>query len=591
VRQWYVPDGYRLDANDYFWEDVINKDGQTDPVMLLPNPVKNPWFSPINGEWFLQFQTVVGGNQINPVVMKAEETATKDSLGRALRRGLIFAQVDERVYTFMTSFLKKLQSAKEGIVDKEPFGWDVENGFTFFGKHYTDKKEENAPFPDGALLKQYKPTGKLAPWVGAARLITQQGRPSLDVLIATSFAAPLIHLLGDIDGVVVGGISMESGVGKSTTLRVAASVWGHPLDSQCGLSDTVNSAFGKAGRIRHLPLFWDEIKTAAQTANFVSMIFQLTGGREKARMTRSATLRDQKTWSTILTYTSNESLYDAVLKETATTTAGHMRMFEFKVDPITEDTSNKAVSPAVAMLRDNFGIVGQEYAAYLGAHKDDLKQVLSETRALWNEKVEATDDERFWTAACTTLLVGARLANELDFTTFDLEALEDFLFQTHKMLQDRKHGAANDLSNPDNVAAILGDFLAAKAFEHTVVTNIIWTWAGRPHAGAITLEGDGTSRYARLRSVEVHWGRDNKVLRMSESALSLWLKSRGIGRTSFFNVLTQQFRATFKANKLGAGTQFADSATRPSIEINFDGTGLEKYLIADDDVTDGGKVN
>jgi uncharacterized protein (DUF927 family) len=515
------------------------------------------------------------------VTIKLADTVEKNALGKALRsRALMSVRMTERVMDFMTSFIDLLQSAKQGIVDTKPFGWQkgLEGGFAFGGKNYNAAGIQPAPsLGDGYEI--YGVHGSPEPWIEAAKAITDQGRPALDALLATTFAAPLVHLCGgDVEGFVIGGVSSHSGVGKTTTLNIAQAAWAHPLSAKMGMTDTINSVFGKAGNLRHLGLIWDEIKGERETKNFIQLLFQLTGGKEKSRMTRSATVREAKTWSTILTYGSNSSLRDALESQTGDTVAGSMRLFEFTVPPISEGTRNPKLNTLTGMLNENYGHAGAAYAEFIGGRQRELRERLADMRDAWMEETAAEDSERFWVAACATMLLGAELANEAGLTTFNLLGLRAFLLQEHKRMQTELGNAKNDLDNVDNLVALLGDYLASNALEYTITTNRIHEDRGAPRRGSIKLFGEGTSRIARIRGLNVHIGVENRLIRISDTSLGTWAHNRGIGKANFIKALRDHLSAKETKQRLGAGTDLVDTTPRAVIEIKAGGTPLDTYL-------------
>lgn len=576
-----VPEGYVLDDDGMYYEVEVDEDGVRSTELIFPKPILQPWLATIEGEWCLQFITTKKGGEPMPVTIKVADTSSKDTLGKALRgRALMSIKVNDKVFDFMTSFIGLLQSAKKGIVDTKPFGWQkgIDGGFAFGGKNYTPEEVQPAPYP-GDGYEIYSVQGSPDPWMRAAKAITCQGRPSLDAILASTFAAPLVHLCGgDVEGFVIGAISSHSGVGKTTALNIAQAAWAHPGSAKLGLSDTINSVFGKAGNLRHLPLLFDEIKGERETKAFIQLLFQLTGGKEKGRMTRGATVREAKTWSTLLTYGSNSSLSDALLSQTGDTVAGNMRLFEFRVPPITENIRNPSLSRWVGELSENYGHAGMAYAQFIGPQQRQLRDRIDDLRNAWMEEVEAEDSERFWVAACVCLLLGAQLANECGLTEFDLEKLRAFLFAEHKRMQAELTEAQNDLDNIENVVAMLGEYLASHAMEYTIVTNRIAEERGQPRKGSIKLHGEGTSRIGRIRAVHVHIGVENRIIRISDSSLGTWAQNRGLNKASFTNALSSQLGAKLTKQRLGAGTDLVDLTPRAVIEFRATGTPLDTYL-------------
>ena len=125
--------------------------------------------------------------------------------------------------------------------------------------------------------------------------------------------------------------SQDSGAGKTVALRIAASVWGHPIHSTQSLDDTHNAVIHKLGQVRNLPVYWDEVKGEDQAEKFVNIAFALTGGRGKARMTQQITVRATGSWETMLVACSNDSIAESISSVQKSSLAGEMRVFEFQV--------------------------------------------------------------------------------------------------------------------------------------------------------------------------------------------------------------------------------------------------------------------
>jgi len=580
----FLPEGYRMDAIGHIWSDNVDADGVIHPERVIPFVISDPWTTRVDGRWHLQFTSTLADGLPNFVSVRVAELTTKDSIARCLGEHNITILVTPKVQNFMVAFLQKLQAARDGVVQLDSYGWNWDDagkyaGFTYAGKCYSTRGVSPAPHPHETLLKLYSPKGASAHWLEAAKLITKQKRPALDALFACAFAGPLIRLIGgDVDGVAVGGISRESGIGKSTTLKIAQAVWGNPNKAMAGTKDTENSVFNKAGKIRHLPIFWDEIKTAEETRSFVSMIFQLTGGKEKSRSSRDGSLRDQKSFNTILAYASNESLYDAVLRQTTGTTAGHMRMFEFVVPQMEAAQKTSALNKLVGDLYENYGHAGAIYSEYIGKNYQNIHDLVEKTRASWEKLVSADTDERMWVVACTTMIAGAHIANLCGLTEFDEKGLRKFLHTEFMRMRETKKTAPNDLSKSLNVMAILGEYLSERKIEHSITTNKINLSSGRPKAGEITVEGEGTSRMNKLRSLEIQFGRENGILRISDAALGTWLKLKGYGKQAFLSSIKDSFGAVPTYGRLGSGTDYADPVTRMVWQISIPGTELEEFM-------------
>lgn len=540
----------------------------------------SPWLQ--KDPWVLHFTTVTERGKIQQVSLPIEVNGKTEMRGVLQEQGMMVPvgnKGQENIARFFMSWIKKLQETKESV-SSSPFGWHVKRGvgagagglegFIFGGAIWTPTGSKAAANPDTVIARHYTPTGQLAPWVDAAQLVTSQGRPDIAVLLASAFAAPLVRFTGH-PGVLLSAYSQESGIGKSTALKVAQAVWGNPVVAVQSLSDTQNSVMHKLGEIKNLPLYWDELKTDEDTKKFVNITFQTTQGKEKSRMTSRITQREPGQWQTLLVSASNDSLLDYVVQNTNTTTAGLYRIFQYVVKPALPgavgqiDTSDASL--IIANLNDNYGHVGLEYAKFLGAHHATIAQQVSDFSKALGREVAAANDERFWMACITCVCMGARYANHLGFTKFDEPALKEFLLTVLQGMRGERSSQPVDMANALNVSARLAQFLSAMRAQHTLRTNRIHVSKGKPPTGAIKVVSD----VSRLGAVHVHIGMEDKLLRIGSQGLGEWLHEKNYSRHLFTDALVKEFKAQKVVGRLGSGTQFAN-ATEYLFQIDLAGS-------------------
>jgi putative DNA primase/helicase len=137
----------------------------------------------------------------------------------------------------------------------------------------------------------FKQRGKLADWQKHVSAPCA-GNSRLVFAVCTAFAAPLLH----ITGMESGGIHYrgDSSTGKTTALRVAASVWGGAEYLQRWRA-TDNGLEALAAQHSDCLLVLDELsqvdpKAAGEVA------YMLANGSGKARASRTGTLRDTASW-------------------------------------------------------------------------------------------------------------------------------------------------------------------------------------------------------------------------------------------------------------------------------------------------------
>jgi hypothetical protein len=570
-----LPPGYARRGDGVVCKLLEGEGGETIHAPLCNYPMYDPWVQADPFE--LHFTTTMTGTpkQISIPTEIINTQAMRPALqGQFL---MLHAGAEKHVGEFFVSWLEKLKNSKDSVVSTTPFGWNVKNGAIdgfVYNNVWTPTGTRKAPVNDRNLARQYEPTGDPAHWVAAANMVTSQGRPELDAIIASSFGAPLIRFTNQT-GVLLSVYSEESGIGKTTAMKVAQAVWGDPVRAMQGLSDTANSVLNKLGVIRSLPLYWDELKTEDDTQRFVNNVFQLSTGKEKSRMTSKITHREVGTWQTMLVSASNESLLDYVTSRTKMTTAGLFRVFEYVVQPnrgqgqIEPDDAQRMVGK----LNDNYGQIGLEYARFLGINHVRIDAEVSAFTKTLYAQIKTSPDERFWAAVVVSICMGAKYSNELGFTKIDEAALRMFMISAFTDMRTERHSQPVDMKNAMNVSNVFSQFMGDMRSRNTLHTNIIHNKPGRPTPGSIRVVGDAS----RLDRLVVHVGHDDKRLRVTSAGLEKWLEKEGYSRHQFVKALVTQFNMTKSKGRIGSGTTYV-GGTEYLLELDLAGSPLANFI-------------
>lgn len=545
-----LPPFYQQDAAGRIIQRKIVDGKLGDPVRITEFGMHDVWVE--SNPYVLHFKSthVASGTQKHEIDF---HDVHGDLLAKTLMSsGLaVYTSQIAPLRTFLVSWLSQLQNTKNAVIKSSPFGWAPDKGaptgFTFAGQTYSNGRVQLARSGDPNISEQFEPVGDRQPWIDAAKFITDQGRQDLCAILATSFAAPLMRFTS-APGVIVSGYSRDSGIGKTTAMRIAQSVWGHPKMAMQGLKDSQKSVLFKMGELKSLPMYWDELQSAQHTKNFVDIIFATSEGREASRLTRSISLRSSGYWDTMLVVASNSSVSDAVAQAAGATEAGLNRVFEFRVKKalhkmMTTGEANKIVG----LVNENYGNIGVEYSTWLGAHPERIRDEVQTALIELQRDVKEETEERLWTAAMTTLLCGAKYANDLGFTDFDLVALKNFLFNALQEQRADKANAAVDMSKELNISNVLQQFLKATSVRNTIRTNRIHTGAGKP-IGISTI-GDTS----RLDSAQVQIGRDDNLLRFSKLFFNKWCKDHGYMQSQIKKAMEEKFGLKELRGRIGAG--------------------------------------
>lgn len=561
-----LPDRFTRNQNGTIAVKAAHDDGTPFQITLSHYPIWNGWLSP--SPWTLHFTTILSEQKRVAFDIPAEVIGAKDGLAKYLCSKGMFTSEKEAKYLkeFFMSWIQKLQSTKDCVVAAQPYGWSIPDGkidgFAYGGRVWGKNGDRPAADPGATMSYQYSPKGERRVWQDVADIICAQNRPALNVILASAFAGPLVQLTGH-GGLLLSSYSTESGIGKTTAMKCAQAVWGHPVMAMAALTDTSNSILGKIGKLKHLPYYWDEIKSEEQVKNFTNLVFNITGGREKSRMNADTTLRESGSWNTLLVSATNETLIDAMAAKNKSTTAGLMRLFEFQVSKSTNglvDTSH--MQRLVGNLEYNFGHVGLEYAKFLGSNYERINDELADYESNLSREVNADQSERFWTSAMSVVLKGAEYANELGFLKLDIPALKQFLIDTMHGMRKEISKTSTDMNTEMALSNVLADFLNSNR-QTMLETNRTWVGSGRPAKGMIQILNDVT----RINRLAIHLSREDRMLRISSSFFSDWMGKTGHSRKIFLDRLEKEYGVEQKPGRLGGGT---DLVTAKEYLIHID---------------------
>lgn len=574
-----LPPGYSRNPAGLVCKIIVQDDGTNAYAPVTDYPLKNGWLQ--SSPWTLNFtMTLRAGYEQGVHIATEDLSSARTMIPLFQRQGLFIQPHQQRIaQEFMMSWLKTLQEKRETVVESQPFGWVYDagkiQGFAYGGSVHTPTGTRPAATPDPRIASQYTPAGALDVWQKAADMLLAQERPEMDVLLASAFAAPLMQFTNQ-QGLLVNAYSHESGAFKTTALQIAEAVWGHPKKAMQRLDDTENLLFKKAGTIRNLPLYWDEVKGDEQTKRFVNITFKITSGQEKGRLTASTAVQSSGDWATILVAASNDTIMDAISQHQKTTTAGLYRVFEFVVKKISSNNPGRKSPGAVAVmmgaLHENFGRAGEVYAAWLGSNFTRVSKDVVDVIQLLEKQHSSPDEERFWIATMAILLLGAKYATEIGIAQFDMVRLNQFLGQTLRSLRKLVKAEHVDMNVNMNVTEVLGQYLSHVRAKHTLRTDRLHTGKGKPMRGSVRV----VSEASRLEDLLVHIGEKDQIARMRTEPFHEWLRGKGYSRKVVIDALRREFTITDKVGVLGSGTDYA-TLPQHCIEFSLAGTELVDY--------------
>ncbi len=202
-----------------------------------------------------------------------------------------------------------------------------------------------------AIEPAYSVAGTAEDWRDSVAQLSQ-GNSRLVFALSVAFAGPLASVAGEDSG----GFHLRGGtsIGKSTALKVAASVWGDPVAYPRLWRATANGLEGLAALHNDGLLILDELsqidpKEAGEAA------YLLANGQGKTRAARSGTARQAASWRLLFLSAGEESLSALMARIGRKVNAGQeIRLADIEADAGAGlgafETLNGCASPAALSL-------------------------------------------------------------------------------------------------------------------------------------------------------------------------------------------------------------------------------------------------
>jgi hypothetical protein len=160
-----------------------------------------PWLQ--KNPWILNFTTTAHKGNTQQVAMPFSEALTQGGCRSTLsKQGLTIlpGRTSQMFEEFIVSWIQRLQAAQSSIVNSSPFGWNIKSGkvdgFVYGGQLWTPAGPRPSAVGDPVIAASYIPVGDADPWKAAALMITDQGRPALNAILASAFGVLFVWFTG-----------------------------------------------------------------------------------------------------------------------------------------------------------------------------------------------------------------------------------------------------------------------------------------------------------------------------------------------------------------------------------------------------------
>jgi uncharacterized protein DUF927 len=540
----FLPDGYWLNRQGYLYTLAVNpKTGEQFAVCVVNYAILDAGIEPKSEA--LLVQAMIGG-VARWCEISVPTSTQPQTCGVALAKGGLY--INPKNYAaardLLVAWVAHLQKHKK-FKQHGAYGW-YEGGFAYDDRiFYSDRTE--SVYRGKAKEPSFTSHGELPPWQDAMQLV--YGNLPLETIVASSFAAPLIELMGS-NSLVLSIFSGASGVGKTTSMMLGQSVWGHPRTGMTALADTTNSTMKKVADLKSLPVYWDELRTRDQIDKVVDIVFQVTQGKGKQRLTRDVAQADSQAFTTMFVVASNHGIADAVYSQTESTEAGGLRVFEIEAHTMPSGMSDATARRKLVELSENYGIAGPMYAEFLARNRKMVKEMLSRVDEQLGVELKLQQKERFWWMTVAALLVGARLANHLGITRFDIVRLRAYLVE---QLKKQRGGMGmqeyKTMQATQDVVAMIREMLHQLRNKHMIITERIpYKSIGKPTPNNL-VDGD----VSRMTNIWAQVGDQDGRIRLGARSFHQWLREKHLSPMQIIDALRAHYLVTQSKQTIGSG--------------------------------------
>jgi hypothetical protein len=325
---------------------------------------------------------------------------------------------------YLKGWITHLKNNAEQVMAHKSFGW-VEGSFVLGEIVYNADGSEGRAILDGEAAKRKGTgacSGDLDTWVALVdRAYNAPGQEPWQFQIACAFAAPLLSLMDQVDGVTVYAHSSGSGAGKTTVQRVGLSAWGNHR-SMMLTKVTPQALLTILGSYNSLPVVYDEL-TNADSGDISEMVFSVSSGQPKERLDLTGVTRDNNThWSTIMMASGNTLLSQKLTQHRANAEAEMSRLFEFTLPRPKHLTAIEA-NEIFPQFSQHYGHAGVAYAKYIAKNRSKLVTSLNRTQASLTSMFEMTPTERYWSALFASVVVALVACRDIGLLEFEINPI------------------------------------------------------------------------------------------------------------------------------------------------------------------------
>ena len=457
------PKGFAFGSNGGVFMDRMVEDEQggksRKQVMLLPYDLFAVDILNSNGDHLVHLLAFRPEGAVD-ILIPQKSIVSKDETVKALANQNVIAAYgsgnDKNLFDYIRGCVEFISANKRAVKVPNSCGWQSDNTFVYNSRILSyNGSEVYVPTPALDNINQSTvPTGTIENWRKVFNMLIAKEEWSV---LAMSLVGPASLLMNftKFNGCVYHLGSSDSGMGKSLSLELAASFFGHPERYRVTQSTSIVASQQRQGLLNSLPFIIDET-TSKSREDFEwlpEFLLDLTQGKGKDRMKQGSNEEriNTSTWKLLVLLSSNTHVMDFLSGARKHASQGEMfRILELQMNRKLKWTTEEGKT--LGLLKDNFGVVGLELIRWLVQNREVAKEVLMKTQANLETEFETNADERYWTAgnACILAvlqLLGKKYANLIDIPIKPIvEVLRLMVYSARGIIHGSKRNAEDVLN-------------------------------------------------------------------------------------------------------------------------------------------------
>lgn len=457
------PKGFAFGANGGVFMDRMVEDEQggksRKQVMLLPYDLFAVDVLNNNGDHLVHLMAFRPEGAVD-ILIPQKSIVSKDETVKALANQNIIASFgsgnDKNLFDYIRGCVEFISANKRAVKVPNNCGWQSDNTFVYNSRIFSEGGSEvYVPTPALDNINQSTtPVGTLDNWRKVFNMLIAKEEWHI-LAMALVGPASLLMNFTKFNGCVYHLGSSDSGTGKSLTLELAASFFGHPERYRVTQSTSIVASQQRQGLLNSLPFIIDET-TSKSRDDFEwlpEFLLDLTQGKGKDRMKQGSNEEriNTSTWQLLVLLSSNTHVMDYLSGARKHASQGEMfRILELQMNKKLKWTADEGKT--LGLLKDNYGVVGLELIRWLVQNRETAKRVLKDTHEKLKSEFDANDDERYWSAgnACILTMIqllGKKHANIIDIPIKPIvEVLRLMVYSARGIIHGSKRSAEDVLN-------------------------------------------------------------------------------------------------------------------------------------------------